>query len=199
MRLLLFSDVHGNKKACQNLMALSEQADMVIGAGDFGQMRRAVKKTLAIFKNIEKPMLTVPGNAESYEELKEACSGIKNCHVLHGTGMKLNNFHFYGIGGGIPVTPFGNWSYDFTEKEAQKLLAACPENTVLISHSPPKGVADISSRGESLGSTAVREAVIQKNPLLVVCGHIHESWGIRENLEGSMVINPGPKGIFYDI
>src|SRR5207247_10447169 len=64
---------------------------------------------------------------------------------------------FFGIGGGIPVTPFGAWSYDFTEEQAQELLQNCPARCVLVSHSPPKGAVDRAG-GQSLGSVAVRDA-----------------------------------------
>ena len=82
---------------------------------------------------------------------------------------------FFGLGGGVPVTPFGAWSYDLTEEEAGGLLASCPEGCVLVSHSPPKGAVDVSSRGQSLGSVAVRRCVERARPALVVCGHIHRA------------------------
>lgn len=53
------------------------------------------------------------------------------------------------------MTPFGSWSWDFTEDEADELLADCPEGAVLVSHSPPRGAADVSSGGDHLGSRAV--------------------------------------------
>ena len=56
------------------------------------------------------------------------------------------------------MTPFGPWSYDFTEEQAAELLAGCPRGCVLVSHSPPKGTVDVDSRGRSLGSVAVRDA-----------------------------------------
>ena len=64
----------------------------------------------------------------------------------------------FGIGGGIPITPFGAWSYDFTEEQAQELLQNCPARCVLVSHSPPKGAVD-QAGGQSLGSVSVRDAV----------------------------------------
>jgi Icc-related predicted phosphoesterase len=78
---------------------------------------------------------------------------------------------FFGLGGGIPVTPFGAWSYDFTEEQAAELLSGCPKGGVLVSHSPPKGAVDVDSRGRSLGSVAVRDAVDRLEPVLVVCAH----------------------------
>lgn len=199
MDLLLFSDVHGKLKHCRKIVEEASKADVVIGAGDFGNMRQGVKKVIDVLKDIETPTIVVPGNAESYEELLEACQSWPAVHVLHGNGVRISNMEFFGIGGGIPVTPFGSWSYDFSEEEAGTLLKDCPEQAVLVSHSPPKGVADVSSAGKSLGSTAVYETINDKNPPLVVCGHIHESWGRTGYIGNSFVINAGPKGVWYTL
>ena len=58
-----------------------------------------------------------------------------------------------------------------------------------------KGAVDRDSQGRSLGSTAVREAVLRLHPRLVVCGHIHASGGTHEMLGTSAVINAGPEGL----
>ena len=79
------------------------------------------------------------------------------------------------------------------------MLKDSPSGGVLISHSPPKGILDISSDGRRLGSTALRDAIINKNPLLVVCGHIHASAGQIDRFGETTVINAGPKGIIWDL
>ncbi len=178
---------------------LSHDADLVIGAGDFGNVRRGLDISFDILKHIDKPFVTVPGNSESFEELEAICEGSPNIYVLHGSGLKLNDLFIYGIGGGIPVTPFGSWSYDFTEEEAESLLAGLPENAILVSHSPPKGVLDRSGSGRSIGSTAVRKAVIEKKPILCICGHVHACGGKSAVLGETEVINAGPKGFVLTI
>jgi Icc-related predicted phosphoesterase len=119
--------------------------------------------------------------------------------VLHGNLTTLDDVVFYGIGGGIPITPFGAWSYDFSEGQAKKLLQDLPPGGVLISHSPPKGVLDRSSDSRSLGSEAVREIIGIKKPILVVCGHIHGSAGQIARLGSTNVINAGPDGIMWEL
>lgn len=199
MKLLLFSDVHTNKSDCLNLIEMAEGVDVVIGAGDFGRLRMGIGKTIGWLSEIKKPSLLVPGNAESVEELQKACRKWTAAHVLHGNGLEIDSNFFFGIGGGIPVTPFGPWSWDFTEEKARELLDGCPEFAVLISHSPPKGILDLSSRGKHLGSEAILEFIHHKSPQMVVCGHIHESAGKLENYQGTVVINAGPKGIIYEL
>ena len=199
MKLLLFSDIHVNQHHCQRLVAMADQADLLIGAGDFGALRKGIKKTIQWLQMIDKRAVLVPGNAESFEELKQACQNWESAVVLHGNGVEIAGTQFYGLGGGVPVTPFGSWSYDFTEEEAQSLLKDCPPEAVLVSHSPPFGILDISSRGQHLGSKAVRKIIEERSLPLVVCGHIHESGGKKATLGDTTIINAGPGGIFYDL
>ncbi len=39
MKILAFSDVHCDHAACEALVAVAGQADLIIGAGDFAQRR----------------------------------------------------------------------------------------------------------------------------------------------------------------
>ena len=200
MKLLLFSDVHCNHSRCQGLveLAMNEDVDFVIGAGDFANIRRGLEPTIEVLSQISKPTIVVPGNSESDEELQNACQAWPAATVLHGSGATVNGVDFWGIGGGIPVTPFGAWSFDFTEQEAAAMLANCPAGSVLVSHSPPKGAVDVSSGGRSLGSVAIREAILAKQPSLVVCGHIHESAGNHAMIGRTPVVNAGPQGVVWE-
>jgi Icc-related predicted phosphoesterase len=199
MRLLLFSDVHTDLDACRSLVDRASEADVVVGAGDFCMMRRNLDATIDVLTAIDTPTVLVPGNSESEDELAEACSTWDAARVLHGSGTTIDGLPFYGIGGGIPVTPFGAWSYDFTEGQAEEMLADCPEGGVLASHSPPANAVDRDSNGRHLGSTAVREAIEAKAPVLTVCGHIHGSWGETDTIGPTTVINAGPQGMTVEI
>lgn len=199
MKLLLFSDLHQDVATARKLVEMARQADVVVGAGDFGSVRRGVDLCFKVLKAIDRPAVLVPGNNESLEELTEASRCWPQAKVLHGTGTEISGVSFFGLGGGIPVTPFGSWSYDFTEEQAAELLKDCPETCVLVSHSPPQGAVDVSSRGQNLGSTAVRDVILRKNPRLVVCGHIHESGGKATLVATTPIVNAGPTGIMWDL
>ena len=199
MKLLLFSDLHINLKLAKELVQKSYQVDVVIGAGDFAIMHQGLQETIDVLKTITKPTLVIPGNGETYQELQMAISGWDSCLALHGTGTQINGVSYYGIGGGIPVTPFGDWSFDFTEDEAVDLLYDMPEGGVLISHSPPKNILDLASSGKNLGSTTIRNIIDVKKPKLVVCGHIHESGGRQQLHQETLVVNAGPGGIVIEL
>ena len=199
MKLLLFSDLHCDEHAAQRLVDRASSIDVVVGAGDFANARRGIERCIDVLKKITKPAVLVPGNNESYDELTDACRGWPSVQVLHGQSVQISGVPFFGIGGGIPVTPFGPWSFDFSEEQAAKLLKACPTNAILVSHSPPKGTLDVSSSGRSLGSAAVHATILSKTPRLVVCGHIHNSAGQHATLGKSVVINAGPDGVEWDV
>jgi Icc-related predicted phosphoesterase len=199
MNLLLFSDLHADTVAAARLVELAQGVDVVIGAGDFADMRRDVGACMPMLSKIRIPTVLVPGNNESYDELVAACKSWPQARVLHGAGMNIDGVSFFGLGGGIPITPFGPWSWDFSEADAEQILRDCPSHAVLVSHSPPKGFVDKASSGQSLGSRAVYDAIVHTQPRLLVCGHIHASAGQRVQVGNTPVINAGPRGVLFEL
>lgn len=197
MKILAFSDLHLARRAAAGLVSASAEADLVIGAGDFCNARKGLDQAMEMLSGITAPMVLVPGNAESADELRNAAPA--NAHVLHGQGTEIAGLELFGLGGGVPVTPFGAWSWDLTEEEAAELLAPCGRADLLITHSPPKGVADRTSQGQSVGSTAIHTAIHRIQPKLALCGHIHDSWGQRGQIGTTEVVNLGPEGTWFDI
>jgi len=199
MKLLLFSDLHTDKTTTRQLVERSRTVDVLVGAGDFANVRHSLNICIDILRQVECPTILVAGNNETTEELQAACKGWSAAHVLHGASVTVDGVVFYGIGGGIPITPFGSWSYDFSESQAEALLRECPKNCVLVSHSPPFRAVDISSQGKHLGSVAIRDAVIKVQPRLVVCGHIHGSNGQTGSIGETPVVNAGPQGLEWEL
>lgn len=198
MKLLFFSDLHCDVDAARRLVEQSRGVDVVVGAGDFASVHRGLRTSIKILRAIDKPAVLVAGNNESTEELVEVCQDWPKAHVLHGSGITIGTVAFFGLGGGVPVTPFGSWSYDFSEEEAAALLKGAPSGCVLITHSPPRGAVDQDSAGRSLGSTAVRAAIERVRPAVVVCGHIHASAGRHETIGMTPVVNAGPDGVLWE-
>ena len=201
VKFLCFSDLHRDVIAAKRIVALSSAADIVIGAGDFATRRKGVEDTIQILAEIDKPSVLVPGNGESVQELESAVEvvGWSSASVLHGTGCTVAGMAIWGVGGGIPVTPFGDWSYDFSEDQAESLLAGCQGNAVLVVHSPPLDTVDHDSSGMIRGSQAIRNAIEATQPRLVVCGHIHSDWEKQVRLGDTCVLNAGPRGVMIEI
>ena len=196
MRLLAFSDIHRDLNQARRIAEMAADADVVVAAGDFGSIRRWVAELIDMLVVIETPTVLVPGNNESLEELRDACGGWRAASVLHGSGVEIGGVSFWGIGGGIPTTPWP-WSWDLTEEEASSLLSSCPDAVdVMVLHSPPRGYLD---GPRSLGSSALLSAVERVQPRVAVCGHIHECAGEETAVGETRLFNLGLEGRFIEV
>jgi Icc-related predicted phosphoesterase len=197
MKILAFSDLHHSASHAAALVQASANADLVIGAGDFCNARKNLPQAMGLLSGLAAPMVVIPGNAESVTELTQAVSA--DTTVLHGSSVTIDGITLFGLGYATPETPFGDWSCDLSEDDARGLLAPCTQADILITHSPPKGIADKTSTGVSVGSIAVFEAIERIQPKLVLCGHIHDSWGQTGHIGRSKIVNLGPHANWFDI
>jgi len=198
MKLLILSDAHGKVDLVKKILELNE-VDVVVFAGDiapYGAIHRAYD-ALAKFAQYLRPrtVIAVPGNMDPLEIYERAVRelGIK---VVHGRAFTVDEVTFIGVGGS-PPTPFGTLT-EFTEEEIEELLmraygqAGSKGRIVLVTHGPPYNTrCDIVLTGQHVGSTKVREFIEKHQPILCVCGHIHESRAIDE-IGRTKIVNPGP-------
>jgi Icc-related predicted phosphoesterase len=193
MKLLAFSDVHCDLGAVESLVEQARGVDAVAGVGDFASVHEGLEQTVRPLREVGVPVLLVPGNNETVDALRAATAGWDGTTVLHGEGSEIDGVSFFGIGAGVPTTPW-EWSFDLTEDEAEGMLSGMPEGAVLLSHSPPKGHVD-----KGLGSTAVLRAAEAKRARAVLCGHIHEEWGSESRIGETLVRNLGPDGFELEV
>jgi uncharacterized protein len=198
VRLLAFSDLHRDLAQAAKLVEMSAEADVVIGAGDFASVHEGLEETIEALSAIEVPTVLVPGNNETDEALRAAAASWSAATVLHGEGTAIGGTEFFGLGAGIPVTPW-EWSFDLDDEAATEKLAPCPENAILVLHSPPQGHCDAGGTGDHFGSPALLSAIEEKQPRLAVWGHIHESWGCESTIGNTAVRNLGPSGTWLEI
>lgn len=198
MKLLAFSDLHRDLEQAATLVEMSSEADAVIGAGDLASVHEGLAEAIGVLAAIEKPTVLVPGNNETEDALREAAAAWPAATVLHGGGTAIEGRDFYGLGAGVPVTPW-DWSFDLDDEAATDMLAACPEGAILVLHSPPKGHCDEGGGGNSFGSEALLRAIEEKRPRLAVCGHIHEAWGCESRVGDTPVRNLGPAGVWLEV
>ena len=183
MRILAFSDLHLSRARAADLVAASVDADLVLGAGDFCGFREGLAEAMEMLADLAAPLIMVPGNMR----------------VLHGQGQEEQGLRIFGLGYGIPLSPFGDWSVEMDEDAATLLLDRCTGADLLLTHSPPKGLADRTATGASVGSAAIRAAIERLQPKLVLCGHIHESWGQEGRIGDTLVVNLGPTVHWYEV
>ncbi|MGN6586297.1 MAG: metallophosphoesterase family protein [Solirubrobacterales bacterium] len=198
MRILAFSDLHRDLTQGAKLVEMSAEADVVIGAGDFASVHKGLEETIDALSGIETPTVLVPGNNETADALRAVAADWSSATVLHGEGTTIDGVEFYGLGAGIPVTPW-DWSFDLDNEAATEMLSACPEGAVLVLHSPPRDHCDSAGGDSHFGSPALLRAIEEKRPRLAVCGHIHESWGCESQVGPTPIRNLGPKGTWLEV
>jgi Icc-related predicted phosphoesterase len=193
VKLLALSDLHRDLGQAGKLVEMSAEADVVIGAGDFASIHEGLGETIDALAAIETPTVLVPGNNETEEALREAATGWEAATVLHGEAATIAGAEFFGLGAGVPVTPW-DWSFDLDDAAAGAMIGDCPEGAILVLHSPPKGHCDSNGDGGHFGSPALLEGIEERRPRIAVCGHIHESWGCESRIGETPVRNLGPTG-----
>ncbi len=196
LRILAAVDIHGRPQAI--LPALAEESpDLVLLSGDLttaGDLED-VKEILKFFEGF--PTLFVPGNMDPPELL--SVERIGSAENVHGRVVSVRGISIGGVGGVNPG-PFST-PIELGEDQIWGLLRGLGRVDILLSHAPPHGTTlDIPRAGGHVGSRSVRRYIEEFQPLLCVCGHIHESAGM-ERLGRTLAVNPGPasRGMYCSI
>ncbi len=173
MRILAFSDLHDDEEALLLLKKYADRIrfDLVLVAGDITNKGVSYCEDLITF--FPRAFL-VPGNNEPanvMEFLKNTKNYVHEKRVEIGNGLNVVGFGYSNI------TPFGTPNeYSEDEIYARMNKLAIDQNTILLLHCPPFGFFD-TVRGKSIGSTAIKRIIEEKQPLLAIAGHVHEYEG----------------------
>jgi Icc-related predicted phosphoesterase len=189
MRIVCISDTH----TAHNIMTYPiPDGDVLVHAGDFtniGHYQDVVDFNEWIRKFPHAHKVVVAGNHDICftidRELAKAY--LFDCTYLQDSSVVIDGFLFYGS----PWQPrFYEWAFNADRgPDLAEKWARIPEDVdVLITHSPPKGIGDISSRGNRFGCEDLLQRVIHLNPLLHIYGHNHEGYGKRE-VGGTIFVN----------
>ncbi len=199
MKVLAFSDLHCDADAIQRIMAESQQADVIIGAGDFATRGLGAKDTLSVLKTSNVPVIIVSGNHDNTRVLLALCDEWENGYLLHGNGITIGDVDFFGLGDEVPKRHDAVWNQSLTEDEAAEMLQACPIGAVLVTHAPPFGYCDLQRNGAHEGSVAICNAINTRQPILNLCGHIHRSWNTTAMIGNTQVYNLGPTAHWFEV
>jgi hypothetical protein len=199
MKVLFFSDIHGDLNALKKIIKKSGKAELVICAGDLSNMGENLQSLIDELSGIEnKKVLIIPGNNETPEMILESIDDYKNIISINEEIYQDKNITFFGVGGGT-ISPF-NTVYELSEDEFKRKLKNLKKIDCLISHCPPKNtLLDAVFGGLHVGSSEIFKWIMDNQPRICCCGHIHENAGKEEKLGSTLCFNPGPRGIILEL
>lgn len=200
MKFLAFTDIHGAYERVDHIISLEQGVDGIIVGGDlttYGSPEDGAK-AIRVFQNNGLPVFAVAGNMDSPEfDAKHESLGVS----INARGLMLGEVGLFGVSAS-PFTPM-HTPYEIPEEEiarrAQKGWGdvSAARWKIFVPHAPPRDTKlDKIMLGKHVGSTAVREFIEQRQPDVVICGHIHEARG-TDSLGKSKMINCGPAGKGY--
>lgn len=197
MRILVFSDIHGDRDALEKLM--QQEADVYVAAGDLVSWGRGLDGLGAVLRQRAPDVWVLPGNHEHESEIESFCER-HGLNALHGRHFEREGWHIAGLGHSSP-TPF-NTPGEYTEEELAGRLGrfAGLKPLILVCHCPPLDTAlDRAGFGRHIGSRAVREFIEKEQPAWFACGHVHEAAGVVTQLGATRAVNAGKSGYLIEV
>ena len=196
VKALIFSDIHGDLRALQRLMAM--EADYYFAAGDLATWSRGLDRCGEALRGKASQVYVLPGNHESAEQIADFCEKF-GLHNFHEQTMQAGPYRLAGLGYSSP-TPF-NTPGEYSEEQIAERLERFSgmDGLVLICHAPPFGTdLDRVRSGLHAGSRSVREFIEKRQPAYFFCGHIHEAEGVQIEMGETRAVNVGKRGYLLE-
>ena len=113
--------------------------------------------------------------------------------------MAIAGVEFFGLGAGIPVTPW-DWSFDLDDERGDRHARRPARRERCWSCTRrPRATATAPAATPTSAARRCCAAIEEKRPRLAVCGHIHESWGCEGEIGSTPVRNLGPTGTWIEL
>ena len=197
-KIVMISDTHTMH---DQIKGIANDADVLLHAGDitykgeYFELSRfnAWLDTLSIPDKV-----IIPGNHDLTLEAnwEEAAKLITSAKVLNQQVANVSGLRVYGE----PRQPwFFDWAFNVPIPKLKEVWDKAPTDVdVVLTHGPPLYVGDKNIRGEHCGCPHMRDWILENEPALVVCGHIHESAGIY-TLGNTTVVNASVCNHRYEV
>lgn len=192
MKIVTISDTHTYKPEIPD-------GDILLHAGDatYRGLEGEVREFGEWFQSLpHKYKIFVPGNHDlSFESNPLKASewfyerrNDLNTHILIDQFIEIEGLKIWGT----PWQPwFGSWAFNIKkESDMKEKWDMMPNNTdIMIVHGPPYGVLDQCQDGSRVGSKTLKDKIRNSNLKLVVCGHIHENYGVKYLKKNTIIAN----------
>ncbi|MEO0342938.1 MAG: metallophosphoesterase [Pseudomonadota bacterium] len=188
MKIVFISDTHGQH---EDLISLS--GDVLIHCGDFDNIfepdKHIIEKVDDWFGRQDfDRIFCVGGNHDHILEDLSACTPtpFQNAEFLHSRSYEFGGLKFYGSSWVPQLSHHAFFARPDTLKTA---WAEVPKDTdILVTHTPPAGTLDVSSKGQSLGCRYLASHIQDLNLKIHCFGHVHAAAGYMDKA-GTTCIN----------
>lgn len=197
MKIQHISDTHGYHHGINIL----DDVDVVVHTGDATNYRESYRNEVEFYDFINwyaqvlvQHKIYIAGNHDSYifhnQRIARSEMEQRGIIYLDKEEVVINNIKFYGD----PISPeFGDWKFMTDRNKMNNHWSCIPDDVnVLLTHTPPKGIMDLSEdrNGElhQCGCSALTKKLVHLQNLKLHCfGHIHDMSGIINT--GMKIIN----------
>lgn len=203
MRVLAFGDLHGSLKAYRELQAKvkKHKPDVLFCLGDFTIFDSGIAVLLRKLNDLGKPMLVIHGNHEDEKLVERLCEQQPNLLYVHGKVVELGEFKIIAHGGG------GFYGSGKASRDSgfEQLVRSTKKDIlgkiILLTHAPPRGTRlDMSAwLHQHVGCSSYTDFIKKYKPALALCGHMHENFGLKDKIGKTLIVNPGPAGMVFQI
>ncbi len=200
MKILVASDLHGELGRIRELVkkAKEENVDAILIAGDLTHLETKLEGIVGELKKSGKRIILIPGNEETNPTIDFLVNLYRPMiYNVHKSYFILGNVGIIGVGGATKVGP------NFLSEE--EIFESLRENfekikdkkvKIVLVHEPPE-IPELTLGFEA--NKKLVEFIKKYQPDILICGHMHETFGKKVKVGKTLVINPGPKGEIIEI
>jgi Icc-related predicted phosphoesterase len=197
-RILAVGDIHGNTGLIKKISekAKKEGVDLIILTGDLTMAEQSIENLVGPLVKTKKQVLLIPGNHESAATI-DFLSNMYGAKNIHGYGLRMGSLGIFGAGtANMGPHSIGDLGIAELLRKAHEEVKDA-ERKIMVTHIHPYG-----SKAEMFGfkgSRAVRKALNEFQPDVLVSSHIHEAGGMEEKIGNTRVINVSRKEKIFEI
>lgn len=198
-KILAVGDIHGNTRLVEKLAARAEKenVDVVVLAGDL-TLSDDIKGIIGPFAKVNKQVLFVPGNHDSFSTVDILPELYSNAKSIHGYYFVKGDIGFFGVGGAAEfgLNPLTESQMFYLLKRSHDKVKGLKKK-IMVTHMHPAGSKSEFSGFE--GSSAIKKAIEYFQPDISINSHIHEASGFEETIGKTLVVNVSEKEKIFEI
>ena len=199
MRIFAISDLHADQRLANTAAreAARHKAGIVMIAGDLSAFGAEFTGIIEPFAALGVPLLIVGGNHDEYERVRALAERYGAIH-LDGYGVVIEGIGFAGTRG-LTIGRSRQSPHEIRESFLRAAHYARAERIVSMTHTHPTGTLMEHLSPFVRGSETIETLIRDVEPVVHICGHVHEGAGLVERIKETNVINVARRPTIIDL